>query len=236
MFKIDDKEIIRFTNHLERFSSKAVPFATRNTLNNVAFTAQKISRNNVRGSMVQRNRFTVQSIQVDKAETLDISRQSSTVGSIAPYMHDQEFGATQIKTGKEGVSIPTAYSAGQGMGTRPRTRLPRRANKLASIQLKKRRKKGATRGQRTFIAVREAAASGRKFVYLDLGRRKGIFRVVGGKRKPRIKMVHDLTRQSIVVPRNPWLEPVVDEVSKLLPGMYRESLLFQIKRNRLFRG
>lgn len=220
---------------LKTFAKQAYPFATRKTLNDSAFQAQNIARVDVRENMTNRNRFTVQSIQVEQARTLQVSKQAAVVGSTADYMEDQEFGGVKSKGGKEGVSIATSYSAGQGQSAQPRTRLPRKANKMASISLSKRRKKGSSRKQQNLIAIQQAATTGRKFVFLDLGRRKGIFKVIGGKRRPKIKMVHDMTKQSVVIPKNPWLKPAFDEALRMTPAFYADALRFQLRRRNIFR-
>lgn len=235
MFGVNNSDIRELERDLKTFASRAYPYATRKTINDAAFQAQRIARTDVRNDMVLRNRFTVQSIQVDQARTLAVSRQAATVGSIADYMGDQEFGATKTKTGKEGVAIATSYSAGQGQNAEPRTRLPRKPNKLANIQLRNKRRQGSSRKQRNLIAIKQAAEGGHKFVFLDLGRRKGIFRVTGGKRNPKIRMVHDLTRQSVVIPKNPWLKPAFDEAARMVPAFYADALRFQARRNGLFR-
>ena len=235
MFRIDDRQIQALENDLKTFASRALPFATRNTLNQAAFTAQRFAREGVKDSMINRNRFTVQSIQVEQARMLLISRQSSTVGSTADYMEDQEFGATKTKSGREGVSIATSYSSGEGMNTKPRTRLSKKPNKLANIQLRRKRKRGSSRKQQNAATIREAATSNRKFIFLDLGKRKGIFRVVGGKRQPKIRMVHDMTSQTVVIPRNPWLKPAFDQTVQWIPSLYADSLRFQLKRFNLFK-
>lgn len=234
MVKIDDRELKELEADLKTFAHKAFPFATRNTLNVAAFAARSHAQENIRGSMITRNKFTERSVQVDKARTLNVSRQAATVGSTADYMETQEFGGT--KTGEGGgVAIATSYSAGQAQSSQPRTRLPRRANKLANIQLRKKHKRGSTRQQRNLIAIREAAGSGRKFVFLDLGKRRGIFKVTGGKRRARIKMVHDLSRRSVAIPKNPWLLPAAERTRTEIPGIYKESLLFQKRRLQLFK-
>ena len=235
MFNVNTRNIKQMESDLKTFARQALPFATRQTVNDAAFQTQKIARADVREDMVNRNRFTVQSIQVDRARTLQVRRQAATVGSIADYMEGQEFGAVKSKTGKEGVSIATAYSAGQRQNARPRTRLPRKANKMAQIQLQRRRKGCNSRKQQNLIAIKQAASTGRKYVFLDLGRRKGIFKVVGGKRRPKIKMVHDMTRQSVVIPKNPWLKPAFDETTRMLPAFYADALRFQLRRRNLFR-
>lgn len=235
MFGVDNRDIKKMERDLKTFARKAYPFATRQTVNDAAFQAQKIARVDVQRDMVLRNRFTVQSIQVDQAKTLQISRQEATIGSIADYMEDQEFGAVKAKGGKEGVAIATSYSAGQGENAQPRTRLPRKPNTMANIQLQRRRKKGSNRKQQNLIAIKQAAASGRKYVFLDLGRRKGIFKVTGGKRRPKIKMVHDMTKESVIIPKNPWLKPAFDESARMLPAFYADALRFQLRRRNLFR-
>lgn len=236
MLKINDDDIKQYESDLKTFAERAFPFATKNTLNRSAFEAQKVSRNNIDAKMVQRNKFSKQSVQVEQSRTLNVARQSSSVGSIANYMKDQEFGKVIRKSGKEGVPIATSYAAGQGEDAQPRTRLPRKANTLAAIQLRNKRTRGKTRRQRNLIVIKEAAQSGRKYIFLDLGRSKGIFKVVGGKRRPKIKMIWSMREQSIVVPRNPWLKPAVDEVRQMMPDFYRDSLVFQLKRQRLFKG
>ena len=233
MITINDTQIRKYERDLKTFAERAYPFATRQTINSAAFKAQGKAKDNVRNDMVLRNRYTEQSIRVNKAGTLNVARQIATVGSIADYLEMQEFGGTKHSSGSGNVAIATSYSAGQE-GQRPRTRLPRRPNKMASIQLQKRRKVGSSKRQQNFIAVREAAKSGQKFIYLDLGRRRGVFKVTGGQRKPKIKMVQDLTRSSVVIPKNPWLAPAVRDTEQYMPSIYVEALRFQLQRNRIF--
>lgn len=234
MITVDNKDLKKYERDLKTFASRAYPYATRHTVNSAAFKARGIAQDNVWENMVTRNKWTERSIQVGKTGTLNVQRQAAIVGSIEDYMETQEFGGTETSSSGKGVAIATGYAAGQE-GQRPRTRLPRRPNTMQAIQLQKRKKRGTSRAQQNFIAVREAAASGAKFLYLDLGRRRGIFRVLGGKRKPRIKMVHDLTRASVVIPKNPWLAPAVSATEKYIPEIYRDALVFQLQRIKLFR-
>ena len=235
MFSIKTEDIKQLEKDLKTFARDAMPFATRKTLNDSAFAARSIAQADVKSGMVNRNRFTVQSIRVNMAKGMNISKQSAAIGSIADYMEDQEFGAIKSKKGKHGIAIATSYSAGQGQGAQPRTRLPRKANKMASIQLSSRRKKGSSRKQQNLVAIKQAATSGRKFIFLDLGKSKGIFKVVGGKKKPKIKMVHDMSRQSVVIPKNPWLKPAFDEAMRMTPAFYADALRFQARRRGLFK-
>lgn len=235
MITINSTQIRQYEDDLKTFKRKAFPFATKATVNSAAFKARGFAQENIRNSMITRNRFSVASVRVEQSRTLNVRQQAATVGSIAPYMEDQEFGTTKTSKGKQGVPIATSYSAGQAQGARPRTRLPRKPNKLASIQLSSRRKQGKTRKQRNLLAVKRAAEGGNKFVFLDLGRTKGIFRVLGGKRKPRIKMVWSMSKRAVVIPKNPWLGPAVTQTEPIIPELYANALRFQLKRHNIFR-
>lgn len=236
MLKIDDRQIKDLVGQLATFNRRALPHATKATVNGAAFKGQQIAREEVRTGMINRNRFTIQSIQVEQTRTLDVARQEAALGSTQGYMEKQEFGGFKNRTGKEGVAIPTQYSAGQGMGAQPRTRLPRKPNKIQNIRLKTRGKKGATRQQRNIVAIKLAATSGDKFVFLDLGRKKGIFKVIGGKRKPQIRMVYDMSEPSVRIPRKPWLKPSSDKTVQYIPEIYFKALTFQLNRLNLFKN
>lgn len=245
MFRLNDREIREFEADLKHAAAKAIPFATRNTLNSAAFLTQKVGRLNSRQKMIQRNKFTIQSIQVKQTRSLNIRQQESITGSIAPYMEDQEFGAIRTKSGREGVPIPTSYSAGQGENVQPRTRLPRKPNRIENIQLKRRRgRKAKTRKQDILFRVQDAVTSGDRIIFLDLGRRQGMFKVTGGRKGfkrgwppgAKLRMLYDLSHETVTIPKNPWLKPAQDRVIKRIPAIYRKSLIFQLKRYGLFTG
>lgn len=247
MFQIDDKNIKRLERELSEFASKALPFATRKTLNDTAFAAQRIAKADVRNDLTLRNRFTEQSIQVQQERReLNIRKQQATVGSIADYMEDQEFGAVVGKPGKYGAVIPTSWAAGQE-GQQPRTRLPKAANKLANIRLRKRLKRGklASRRQEAFLRGLLAANEGDRYVFIPAGEggtSSGIYRVWGRRRRKgrytriKLKMVYSMRRRPSVIPKKPWLAPAVAEASRMLPAFYADALRFQLRRHGLFKG
>lgn len=233
MIRIDNEDVKQLESNFKTFARRALPFATKATVNSAAFKARTFAQENIREKMTLRNRFVERSIQVIQTKTLKISQQESRMGSTADFFEDQEFGGTKRRKGRDGVPIATAYASGQN-GQQPRTRLPRKVNTLRAISLKRSRKARGSRRQRNTIAIKEAAESGNKFVFLDLGRTKGIFKVVGGKRRPRIKMVWDLTRSIVRIPKNPTIAPAANDTQALMPELYREALEFQARRNRLF--
>ena len=70
---------------------------------------------------------------------------------------------------------------------------------------------------------------------MDLQRHPGIYRVTGGKRNPKIKLIHDMSKKSVSIPRNPWLAPAVRTVEERVPQFYKDALAFQLKRQGIFR-
>lgn len=230
---INTREIDKLEAWLAVLNDRAIPFATKSALNSTAFLSRKVAQKfTIPQKMTLRNKHAVGSVRVEMAKTLRISKQESKVGSIVDYMADQEFGAIKPTRGKEGVRITTNFAAGQPDSQKPRTKVARGANKIRKIQLKRGKRKGKSRKQRNLIAIAEAGKSNNKYVFLNLGRRKGIFRVVGRSKTRRIKMVHDLTKPSVKIPRNPWLQPATKSAFRLMPKFYIKALNFQIDRIR----
>lgn len=234
MIEIDTRHMKQYESDLKTFAAKAYPFATRSTVDTAAFETRKEAQSNIASDMVLRNRFTQGSVRVQQARSLNVRDQEAVTGSAAEYLATQEFGGTVTGKGAH-QPIATSYSAGLGENARPRTKLPRRPNQMQRIQLKRRGRSASSRKQRNVAAVREAAGSGNKYVFMDLGRRQGIFKVTGGKRKPRVKMVWDLSRRAVRVPRNPWLGPATTTVENRIPTIYTQAMAFQLKRRGLFR-
>lgn len=232
MFVINNKGLLAYERKLEKLRARAIPFATRNTLNALAFETRKQSIENLRSNFTLRNKWTERSVMVEKASGLNIRTQEAITGSVQDYLRKQEFGATEQSTGTHGVAIPTSYASGEE-GARPRQRLPRRPNQIQNILLSRKRNQGKNRKQRNLIAVKQAAAGGNKFVFLDLGKRKGIFKVLwGGKRGrgARLKMVYDLSKPSITLIARPWLSPATDTAVRKMPQFYEAALKAQLSR------
>lgn len=224
MFSLHDRDLRRLERRLGALSQRALPFATRETINKMAFDSQKKARNEITEKMVLRNKFTISSIRVDQARGSNISAQKAIMGSTADYMDEQEFGGRKNRRSGKSVGIPTSFSAGLGRGARPRTRLPRAAYKMATIALRSGARRGRTAAQRNAISISMSKGG---FAFLDLGRRKGIFKI---DKKGNPTMVHDLSRPSVNIPALKWMKPAVDEVVNKRGEYYRRALEFQLAR------
>lgn len=236
MFGIKDKDIRLYEGDLKALKHKAFPFAVRDTLNTAAFRTQTIARATVARKMVLRNKFTQNSIRVDRARGFNVRTMEAVVGSTQSYMEDQEFGVNSVSTGKFGLRLTTSYASGEGLQAVPRRRLAKRANKFRNIELDHSKKKGVSRKQKNLIAVKQAAASGDKYVFMDLGRKQGIFKVIGGVRKPIVRMVVDMTEGSTSSAPRPWLRPSFNKMVAAVPNIYKNALVKQLVRHGIFRG
>lgn len=227
MMKVDMSQAKHLGDLLGKFNARGVPMAERNTLNDLAFATQRAARETIRGDFINRNAWTARSVQVDRARLVG---DSSEVGSTEEYMADQEYG--RVKT--EHTQMATPAASGESNRAKVRRKQVRRVNRMASINLGNRaRSRGAmSRVQENIVALKEAKESGRKFVYLDRGKTKGIYRVMGTKRKPRSRMVQDMSRRVAVVPRHPWLTPASLSAMARAPEFYHAQLVRQLGRLR----
>ncbi|UGC98056.1 neck protein [Oceanospirillum phage vB_OsaM_PD0307] len=225
---VNAAQLRQLEGKLEDLNKKGLQFAELETVNRAAFEAQKDARRELGGRMVLRNAWSERSILVRKGS---LQTMESAVGSTQQYMETQELGGREQATGKHGVAIPTAVASGEGRGAKPRQKMVRRPNKVSNITLA-RNARSSNRKQRNAIAVKEAIETGRRYIFLELQRRKGLFRVYGGKRKPRVEMIQDLTRKTVRIPRNPWLMPAANKQVAHLPRYYAAALDRQLARLR----
>ena len=239
MIRIDLKQIKQLEADLAALNRVGVHIAHRNTLNVAAFQARTEAKINIEKKMITRNKFTSRSVLVNRATR---AAPFSVVGSTLSYMKTQEFGGIKRSKGKHGTPIATGYASGEGDTKTPRKRLPRAPNTLRRIKLKRGARKG-NRKQRNAAAIRIAAKSSSKMVYLKTNKTEGIFKVLGGGGKPRkrggkaktrLRMVWSLKHKTVTIPRNPWLRPAAVKVGKRLPEIHKKSLDFQFARLKSF--
>lgn len=245
MFSIDDKNIKQLEWDLGALKAKAIPFATKFVINGAARDARTEYQKEIRKDLILRNKFTENSVRFKTTNTLNINNQVSVVGSVAPYMDEQEFGGVKVSKGKHGVPLATSYSSGEGESTQPRKKLPRRANLRRNIHLRPGARKPKTPKQAFIFKVQDAVTSGNRVFYHKFKNgSKGIYRVLGGSKKfkrgwpgkARIKMVWGLSNRSVRIPKEPMLKPAHAAAASRIPEEYKKALLFQLKKHRLFKG
>jgi len=217
---------------LKAFRKRALPYAVRSALNTAAFDARSQWQHEIRRSFTLRNRYTERSVRVTRVEGTDLRRMVAIVGSVAPYMGDQEHGAT-VRARRRKKAIPAPGAAGQPPG-KTRTKLIRRPHRLSSIRVPK--ATGGTVKQRWAAAIGEAVRKRRRFVLLDRpGGGRGIYRVTGGgrRRRPTLRLLYDVSRRTVRVPAEPTLQRTLRAMGPKLPHIYRAALLAELRRNRI---
>lgn len=225
----DSPDLIQLVRKLESFARRGIPHAARNGLNATAFAAREQWQREIQFSMTLRNDWTRRSIQVTQARGNDVAQMESKVGSVADYMETQEHGGTERKKHKHGVAIPTSIASGEGRGARPRRRLVRRPNRLPSIQLTPRI--GDSQKRRNAIAIGGALRAGRKYVFLELEKRSGIFKLSGGKRRPKIDLLWDLTKASVRIPPTRTLGHTLQNIGPQTKAAIQGALIAQLQRH-----
>lgn len=224
MLLVDTRQLHRYELVLMRLKSSALPYAIRQAVNDTAFQARRLGLENVNKKLITRNTYTARSIRVERALA---GSTTARTGSTEGYMARQEFGGFTAKRGRVGLPIPTTYSSGEGLQASVRRRMPRKANMLNNIQVRGKRARGG-RAQRNLVAVKTAARGGN--VYLDMGRRKGLFRVLGSGKRRSVRMLWDLTSTRTITPKKPWLLPASRTAMTYQGVYYRKALIYQLER------
>ena len=106
---------------------------------------------------------------------------------------------------------------------------------MSNIQLMRQKRVGVSRKQRNLIAIKTAVKDGQKYIFLDLERSKGIFKIIGGKRNPKLKMVQDMSRRVITIKPKPWLKPSAIEAAKGMTKEQIKNMKFQLARQTKFK-
>jgi hypothetical protein len=222
--KADFKEIKKLENFLDKFNRTGIKYATRNTLNTLAFDVRKQAQGFIQDNFINRNKWTVNSVQVNMAKGFNIDNMQSEVGSTQGYMEMQEVGGrAKPKTGKN-LPIPTqsARIANQ------KNRLVSRANALKNIILRDKQKLAfiANKRQRAIGIIENAKRNNYKHFYLDLGNVKGIFTLKNDK----LRMIYSLQYLFRKIPATHWLSKSSDKVANNALDIYNMQLKKQIDR------
>lgn len=224
MIDIDMRQVAALSATLKVMTEKGFPYAMRETLNDAAFATMEMARDNLADKMTLRNTWTQRQVIVERAKGTNPDNFAAKVGATVPYLRKQEFGGTVNH------AIPTSFSSGEGY-QHFRKKMPIASRKMKSIKLPPKQSE-ASRKAKNVAAV----LSGEKFVWLDLGDRKGIFQVFGpspkGKKAKarRPKMVWSMDGITRTIKAKPWLTPAFEQARPLMPEFFAKQAEHQIQR------
>jgi hypothetical protein len=229
---LDLRGVDEMQRHLETIAKKAVPYAARETLNTLAFRGRAIWQEEMASSLTLRNKFTQRGARVDMARTLRVDSMEATLGHTEDYMYRLEHGKSE-RAAQKWRPIPTEVAAGQAYGSLGggRKKAVKRANIIKTLgSLKTKGFRGRSRKAQNARAITQAAKSGKRLALLDLGNRKGIYRVMG-KKKLKVRKLYDLSRKVTPMPRIPTLQRTLDKTLTLAPRIAYEAMQKQLHRH-----
>lgn len=226
--EIDTRQLRLLEADLLMLAKRGLPYATRQTINDLAFKARGEWQALLGKKFILRNQFTTRSIRVEQARSLEIGDQQAIVGSVAAYLLTQEEGGTLRGRGQS-KPVPTLAARVSGS----LKKLVSRPNRMSRIQLKARH--GRSQQQRNAIQIAQAQKSGSKFVYLEKGAKRGIFRRFGGKRSTRLVLVQNLSHRSVTIKARETMGPAVQASLGWGQRLYQRALEAQLARARTYK-
>lgn len=231
---IELRGLDRMQRDLETMAKRAVPYAARETLNRLAFAGRKIWQEEMASSLTLRNQFTQRRVLVERASGSRMQEMQAVLGHTEDYVARLEEGKGE-RARRSGLPIATEAAAGQAKGSLPsgRKRPVRKSLIIRTLGKLKRQPKSLPRKARNARAVREAIKNGTRLAYLELERRKGIYKIMGGRKRPQIRKLYDLTRRATPRPRLPTLQRTLDKTLPQGPAIAHAALLNQLQRHHI---
>jgi hypothetical protein len=225
------KGLDEMQRQLETVAKRSVPFAAREVVNTLAFKGREIWQAEMASSLTLRNKFTQRRALVEKARTLRVDSMQAVLGHTEPYMFNLEHGKSE-RAAKRWRPVPTEAAAGQARGSLEagRRKVVRPQNIITRLgNLKAKGFAGRPRKARNARAIRQAIKTGKRLALLDFGRRKGVYKITGGKR-PKVTKLYDLSRRTTPVPKTPTLQLTLKKTLALAPRVAHDALSKQLKR------
>ena len=215
---------------LEQLAKRGVAYAARDTVNGLAFAGRKIWQEQMASTLTLRNAFTQRRALVERATGTRMPVEA-VLGHTEDYMRRLESGIGE-RARRGGLAIPTETAAGQAKGSLPagRKRAVRPSLVIRVLGKIKRQSRSMPRKARNGRAVREAISNARRLAYLELDRRRGIYKIMGGRKKPQIRKLYDLSRRSVPLPRIPTLEKTLELALLQGPTIALAALQRQLDR------
>ena len=233
MLSIELRGLDKMQRDLETMAKRAVPQAARETLNGLAFAGRRIWQEEMASSLTLRNQFTQRRVLVERATGLRMREMQAVLGHTEDYVRRLEEGQGERAT-RSGLPIATEAAAGQAKGSLPggRKRAVRKSLIIRTLGKLKRQPNSLPRKARNARAVKEAIKSGNRLAYLELDRRRGIYRIMGGRKRPQIRKLYDLSRRAVPLPRIPTLQRTIDQTLQHGPRLALAALQKQLDRAR----
>lgn len=211
---------------------KALPEATRYTLNEMAAQTYKSAKRDLKKTFTIRNTWTARSLAFEKVgNTNDIDRMESKAGSREEYMREQEEGISRSATGKHGEPIPTTHASGEGQARQRKKRVMRKFYlgriKVAQGLYDKAKREAKSDKQVLPLLIKMAKRQRKKVIFWKSDKRKqGLFQIDGD----RLPMLYDLTEKRVVSRPRRWLTAATDDTTPKMRKIYGRALSFNLRK------
>ena len=245
---VDIRGADELESKLKGLTKRGVRAAQNATMRTAAFETMRESKETMGRKMILRNKFLQNSIQVQKGDLwaeVGSRFKSGRKPDDESALRTQEFGGTRKPTKRaNSVRITTTSATKEGENSKIRRKVAIGRARNVNIHGAKRYPvtKPKSKKHRTWLMVRTAVAEGNRFIYLRSHtgkRKKGIYRVTGGSKRTafkeqgeniKLELFHDMTDKKYRIPKNQWLKPSTEKITKNINTYYQEALRFQIKR------
>lgn len=216
---------------LETLAKRAVPHAARETLNGLAFAGREIWRDEMRRTLTLRNAWTARQVRVQTARGVRMPEMEALLGHPEDYVRRLEYGIG-TRARRSGVPIPSEAAAGQAKGSLAagRKRPVKKAFITRALGKIRRQSKSLPRKARNARAVRDALRNGSRLAYLELEHRRGIYRVMGGRKNPDIRELYNLSHAFTPRPRKPLLQLTLQKALLQAPSIGLAAVQRQLDR------
>lgn len=192
----------------------------RATLNDQAFEARRVAQQQILPrTFTLRNKFIVNSVRIKKSPKRKLARLVALMGSINPALRKQEKGATINEP-----RIPATFSR-ISKSPEKKVRAAMRVNKLGDLP-KPSDMRGNSLHSKNVALLRRMSRTKDKRAFIIRGHRKirkGIYKLHGGGKNPRLRIIHDLSKKRVRLKRRRWLLPSARPIRKLYFPLFQKN-------------
>jgi hypothetical protein len=226
---INSDNLVKKTRQLERIRKKAVPFAVRNTINDLAFDVRKnILKKSDDVFTIRQKKFISSRTNVVKAGGKVIGNMIAKVGVFAKNTSDKEKPVINLAQQEKGGSIPIGNIPTLDARGGNDKNLIQKRNRLSRAKVKKKFK--GSKKKQTFLRNLQSFKTGKLIVT-----KKTVFRVdeiqfdgKGDIKKFKKTFLYHKRAKRADLKKKPFVQPAFDKSASKLSKIYSKNVNKQI--------
>ncbi len=230
-FTVDVTDVKKFGSVLKSLSHNQLRFASKSTLNDVAFEARRQGQQWAQDNWTLRSKWVQSRMQVKKAtatsqESWFGGRNAKRDNRGAEMLKSQHEGDHMMGKGKHGKSVPTNKARIGGNYNRN----VRKPNKIREInRVKHIRGRGR---QKLYAGASEAARKGYKFAFMQTAQGGEMYFLEkrDGRKPPKITTIHRQYAKGVKIKKTDWLTSSAKKAVSKAPMFARKNFKFEVAR------